>query len=119
MPPDQIFLASRYLLSLVLLLVRATLTELLHTAARPDVETVDGGAETTAPAAVTNITENKLCEVTDETTARPGLLLYRTEAENYAVQHQVIHNSYLILWAGKWGVLYSLMQIDLGISFLK
>ena len=62
-------------MSLVLLLVRATLTELLHTAARTDVETVDGNTVAPPATAVTNITENKLCEVTDETTARPGLLL--------------------------------------------
>ena len=86
-----ISLYCRYLVSMLLLLVRVTVAELVSP--RGDLETQQGGADTKP---VTNITENRLDTAgglvggPTGKPVRPSVLTYRTEAENYAVQHQVL-----------------------------
>jgi len=82
----QIFLASRYLLSLVMLLVRSTLEEIIKP--RPtDIETSEE-VSTSCSKPETNIIVNRLAASVEKSAAHIATS-YRTEAENYAVQHQV------------------------------
>ena len=81
----QIFLGSRYLLTMVILLVRITLSEIL----KPRTEEDKVESDLTS---ITHITENKLCELEiskPRSQAVKTIISYKSEAENYALQHQV------------------------------
>ena len=77
---------------MALLLVRATLHEIMSTRSRQRDESTEC-ERNSMNAAVTNITENRLCEMTEQSSTGPvsnsTILSYKSEAENFALQHQV------------------------------
>jgi len=83
----QIYLASRYLLSMAILLVRIAVNEIL----RPSRK--EGNCKTNLP--VTHITENKLAEFEENSkcmksrTIEAAVISYTEEANSFAIQHKV------------------------------
>ena len=81
----QLFLASRYLVTMLILLVRVTLNEIFTP--RPAEDRMESDLTS-----ITHITENKLCDLEVSRPPRAevkAVLSYKSEAENYALQHQV------------------------------
>jgi len=83
----QIYLASRYLLSMAIFLVRIAVNEIL----RPSRK--EGNCKTNSP--VTHITENKLAEFEENSkcmksrTIEAAVISYTEEASSFAIQHKV------------------------------
>lgn len=83
----QIYLASRYLFSMAILLVRIAVNEIL----RPSRK--EGNCKTNSP--VTHITENKLAEFEENSkcmksrTIEAAVISYTEEASSFAIQHKV------------------------------